>query len=272
VIHLVTAENARAYEAEILDLHHARKRVFVDQLGWKLRLRDGAEYDEYDDERAMNAIGFDIDGKVAMNGRFRPTDDNRSMLMDHFAHSLWPDVGPINGPKTWEFSRALSLETGIKRHNLQRKAACMLVPLEVALEAGVERYIGFADLAIFPFFVTMGWRVSFLGDPIHYGEGDGAAFTVEVSEEAVQEMRSRWGLKDPAHIYLGLEDLNGVRPLERAVQLAAEDPGIAALMPQRDPAPSQVTHPRRQRPQSARALARLERGRRRVNQSLARTS
>jgi acyl homoserine lactone synthase len=272
VIHLVTAENAVGYREELSDLHKARKRVFVDQLGWKLRLLNGGEYDEYDDHRAMNAIGFDIDGHVAMNGRFRPTDDDRSMVMDHFSHALWPDVGPINGPRTWEFSRALSLEAGIRRHNLQRKAACMLVPLEVALKAGVERYVGFADLAIFPFFVTMGWRVSFLGDPIHYGEGDGAAFAVEVSHEAVAEMRSRWGLRDPAHIYLSLAELDGVRPLQRAAQLAAEDPGIAALMPQRDPVHIRALEPRRQRQHSARALARLEQGRRRVNQSLARSS
>jgi hypothetical protein len=148
----------------------------------------------------------------------------------------------------------------------------MLVPLEVALKAGVERYVGFADLTIFPFFVTMGWRVSFLGDPIHYGEGDGAAFAVEVSDNAVAEMRSRWGLRDPAHIYLSLAELDGIRPLDRAAELAAQDPGIAALMPQRDPAPIRVFEPRRQRQHSARALARFEQGRRRVNQSLARTS
>jgi acyl homoserine lactone synthase len=194
------------------------------------------------------------------------------MVMDHFSHALWPDTGQVNGPNTWEFSRALSLEAGVRRHNLQRKAACMLVPLEVALAAGVERYVGFADLTIFPFFVTMGWRVSFLGDPIHYGEGDGAAFAVEVSDNAVAEMRSRWGLRDPAHIYLSPSELDGMRPLDRAAELAAEDPGIAALMPQRDPAPIRVFEPRRQRQHSARALARFEQGRRRVNQSLARTS
>lgn len=269
MIHLVTADNADLYEAELRDLHRARKHVFVDQLGWKLRLVNGGEYDEYDDERAMNAIGFDIDGRVVMNGRFRPTDDGRSMLIDHFSHALWPEVGPINGPRTWEFSRALSLEAGNRRHNLQRKAACMLAPLEVALEAGVERYVGFSDLSVFPFFVTMGWRITFLGDPIHYGEGDGAAFSVEVSKDAVAEMRARWGLREPAHIYLRAGDLEGLRPLQRAAALAAADPGIAALMPQPDPVHVRTPNPRRLRPNPSDALARLQQRQRRVNQSLA---
>src|SRR3546814_6419697 len=68
---------------------------------WSLNISDGLEIDEYDDERAMYAIAFDVEGKVAISGRFRPADD-RSMLVDHFAHVLPADIGPINNAKTWE--------------------------------------------------------------------------------------------------------------------------------------------------------------------------
>jgi acyl homoserine lactone synthase len=272
VIHLVTAENRSLYEQELTDLHRARKMVFVDQLGWKLRTIDGMEIDEYDDERAMCAIGFDVQGRVAMNGRFRPTDDGKSMLADHFAHALWPDIGPINRPRTWEFSRALSLEAGVRRHNLQRKAACMLTPLEVALAAGVERYVGFADLAVFPFFIAMGWRVAFLGDPIFYGEGDGAAFAVEVSHAAVEEMRSKWGLPSPAHIYLTAAETGAAAPLDHAALLAAEGHALAALMPQEEPEVRRRVDSRRQHAHNARVLERLRRGGRSAAHAAARTS
>src|SRR3546814_6728962 len=80
----------------------------------------------------MYAIAFDVEGKVAISGRFRPADD-RSMLVDHFAHVLPADIGPINNAKTWEVSRAFSIEYGQRHHNLQRKAACILTTFEVAL-------------------------------------------------------------------------------------------------------------------------------------------
>lgn len=272
MIHLVTAKNRSAYEQELADLHRARKTVFVDQLGWKLRVIDGLEIDEYDDERAMFAIGFDVDGRVAMNGRFRPTDDGRSMLCDHFAHALWPDVGPINGRRTWEFSRALSLEAGVRRHNLQRKAACMLTPLEVALAAGVERYVGFADLAVFPFFIAMGWRVAFLGDPIFYGEGDGAAFSVEVSHEAVEEMRAKWSLASPAHIRLTPETLAGMPPLDHAAALAAQGHPLAGLMPQAEPEARRRLDSRRRHAHNEQVLERLRRAGRGPAAAVARIS
>src|SRR3546814_20674463 len=65
----------------------------------------------------MYAIAFDVEGKVAISGRFRPADD-RSMLVDHFAHVLPADIGPINNAKTWEVSRAFSIDYGQRHHNL----------------------------------------------------------------------------------------------------------------------------------------------------------
>src|SRR3546814_8994071 len=86
-------------------------------------------------------------------GRFRPADD-RSMLVDHFAHVLPADIGPINNAKTWEVSRAFSIEYGQRHHNLQRKAACILTTFEVALAHGADRCVGFFDLRVLPFFDT----------------------------------------------------------------------------------------------------------------------
>src|SRR3546814_7606359 len=93
-----------AYKRELVNYHLVRKSVFVDQLGWSLNISDGLEIDEYDDERAMYAIAFDVEGKVAISGRFRPADD-RSMLVDHFAHVLPADIGPINNAKDRKSTR-----------------------------------------------------------------------------------------------------------------------------------------------------------------------
>src|SRR3546814_16454128 len=99
---------------------------------WSLNISDGLEIDEYDDERAMYAIAFDVEGKVAISGRFRPADD-RSMLVDHFAHVLPADIGPINNATTWEVSRACSIEYGQRHYHLQRKAARILTTFDEPL-------------------------------------------------------------------------------------------------------------------------------------------
>lgn len=233
MIHLVTAENRDAYKKELVNYHLVRKSVFVDELGWSLQLSDGLEIDEYDDERAMYAIAFDVEGKVAVSGRFRPTDD-KSMLMDHFAHVLPKDIRPINDGRTWEVSRAFSIEYGQRRHNLQRKAACILTTFEVAMAHGADRCVGFSDLRVLPFFDTMSMGMKLLGEPVPYGEGDGVAYEIALSTEKLESIRRMWNLPSPSYIYLSPEDLGDLSPIQRADQIALLDPAQAQLMPRRE--------------------------------------
>ncbi|WP_293861362.1 acyl-homoserine-lactone synthase [Sphingomonas sp. SCN 67-18] len=231
MLHLVTKDNRSLYARELDDLHRVRKSVFVDELGWRLNVVDGREIDAYDDDRAIYGIGFDYNGRVTMSGRYRPTDD-RSMLMDVFPHSLTPGLGNLNGPDTWEFSRGFCLETGGKRHNQQRRAMLMLTPLEIAYACGISSYIAFSEVRLLPLFINMGWRVTLLGDPVSYGEGEGIAYRVEVSEEAIRHMRETYDLPAPCHIHL-LPDANDTRSVhERAREIADRAPLYASIMPQ----------------------------------------
>lgn len=228
MIHLVTQANAHLYRDELRQLYAARKAVFVDELGWQLRTRDGLEFDEYDDERAANMIGFSAAGTVVMGLRFRPADD-RSMLVDHFPHGLLPGARPIDDGLTWELSRGFCIERGVKAHNLRRKAACMIAPLELALRAGMDRCVGFTDVRMLDFCYGVGWKLTLLGAPIHYGEGDAVAYEVEVSEAALADMRRTWGLPQPAFI-----EVDALRPDEANVHEAAarhvrENPALGRI-------------------------------------------
>lgn len=233
MIHLVTAENRDAYRRELVNYHLVRKSVFVDELGWSLKLSAGLEIDEYDDDRAMYAIGFDVEGKVAVSGRFRPTSD-RSMLVDHFSHVLPKGIRPINDDKTWEVSRAFSIEYGQRPHNLRRKAACILTTFEVALAHGADRCIGFSDLRVLPFFDTMSMGMTLIGEPTAYGEGDGVAYEIALSRPKLDRIRRMWNLPAPAFIYLRPEEMGGLSPIERAQQIALTDPLQAQLLPRRE--------------------------------------
>ena len=231
MLHLVTAENRALYERELDDLYRRRKSVFVDELGWQLALTpDGREIDRYDDDHAIYGIGFDINGRVTMAGRYRHTGDC-SMLVDVFPHAVEGGVAALNGPRTWEFSRGFCLETGGKRHNQQRRAMLMLTPLEIAFANGITSYIAFSEVRLLPLFISMGWRVTLLGDPISYGEGEGIAYRVEVSADAIDEMRRAYDLPSPCHIHL-LPDAADPRSVhERAREFAEQTPRYASMLP-----------------------------------------
>lgn len=217
------------YQGAIASLHRARKLVFVDELGWKLPVRDGGEFDEYDDDRAANIVGFSADGQVVMGMRFRSTDD-RSMLVDHFSHALSPSVRAINGEHTWELSRGFCQERGVRRSNMMRKAACMIAPLEIALAAGVQRCVGFADVRMLAFCYGVGWKLNLLGEPARYEEGEAVAYEVEVSEAALDSMRLTWGLPRPA--YVNIVSLDGAGSVfEAAERIAGDDPVLRRLLP-----------------------------------------
>lgn len=231
VLHVVTKKNRSLYRRELDDLFRVRKSVFVDELGWNLKVTpDGREVDQYDDDDAIYGIGFDHRGRVTMAGRYRHTDD-RSMLMDVFSHALAPDVGPLGGPGTWEFSRGFCLETGGKRHNQQRRAMLMLTPLEIAFAAGATSYIAFSEVRLLPLFINMGWRVKLLGDPISYGEGEGVAYQVEVSEDAIRSMRESYDLPSPCHIHLAPDVRDRRSVHERALEIAERSPMHASMLP-----------------------------------------
>jgi N-acyl-L-homoserine lactone synthetase len=229
VLHLVTKDNRALYKPEMDDLHRARKSVFVDELGWRLRVRDGMEFDEYDDERAMHIIGFGADRGVVMGIRIRPADD-RSMLGDHFTGFLKPGGRPFGDGRTWEVSRGFCRERGLRRPHFMRKAACMISPLEIALAAGIDRYIGFTDIRMLSLYSQFGWKLNMLGDPMPYGEGDGVAYEAEVSQDVVNTIRQTWGLPDPA--YIRLNDLGGAADVhEVEATISAEDPKRSQLLP-----------------------------------------
>ena len=58
MIHLVTHKNRGLYEREMRDFHLERRQQFIVERGWRLAERDGGEFDDYDDDRALYLFGF----------------------------------------------------------------------------------------------------------------------------------------------------------------------------------------------------------------------
>ena len=247
MIHLISPENAHLYGEEIKGIHRARKAVFVDELRWNLSVVDGMEFDEYDDERTCNVVGFSVEGEVVMGMRFRPTDD-RSMLVDHFSHVLPEDTRPINDSKTWELSRGFSLERGVRRHNLRRKAACMIAPLEIALQSGIDRCVGFTDVRMLSFCYGVGWNLELLGTPVPYDEGEAVAYEIEVSEANLARMRKMWGLPQPSYIDIQALGAGDATVHDAASRLLDVRPELGKFAPQPEEDVTPISAARSERP------------------------
>ncbi len=238
MIHLVNHHNRDFYQPQLASMHRTRKAVFVDELKWQLNVYDGQEIDEYDDDRAGYVLGFSTEGEVVMGLRYRPADDH-SMLGDHFADWLPDDIRPLNDGKTWEVSRGFCIERGVRRHNLRRKAACMVAPLEIALANGIDRCVGLTDISMLNFCYGVGWQLQILGEPTAYAEGIGVAYEVTVSEESVDNMRRLWGLPKPAWIMIDhLESNMDVHDMAR--QQLTQRPELVSLQAQPEPSPSEL--------------------------------
>lgn len=195
MIHVVTADNRHRYEAALAAMHRQRKEIFVDAYGWKLAVRDGGEYDEFDDERAIYFLALGDDGLPLCSTRLRPADDG-SIIEDHFPFLLAPDEARLTTGRTWEFARAVAVGPYRGHRGARAKAELRLAMLEHALFEGCGRIVGFMDVSGMPHLDSTGWRYRYLGLPAPYAEGTAIAFEVEVSNAAVAHKREVWAFGD----------------------------------------------------------------------------
>lgn len=195
MIHIVTAANRPRYAPALAHMHRQRKEIFVDAYGWKLSVRDGGEYDEFDDARAVYFLALDDDGVPLCSTRLRPADDG-SIIENHFPYLLAPDEPRLTDGRTWEFARAVAVGPYRGAGGAKAKAELRLAMLEHALAEGCDRFVGFMDVTGIPHLDSTGWWYRYVGLPAPYAEGTAIAFEVEVSEAAIAHKREIWGFAD----------------------------------------------------------------------------
>lgn len=193
MIHFVTSLNRHLYTGALLQVHRLRKAIFVDELGWSLKVHDdGGEYDEYDDERAMYLIGFDRYGQVEISMRVRPTDDGKCMIANHFPHLIAPDEAPVCVPGVWEGSRIMSAPAlRASQAARQRNHELQLATIEAASRYGIARVLGMVELFWMGKMHQALWRTRAIGLPAPHDGGDIIAFQIDSTPDAVREGRER---------------------------------------------------------------------------------
>jgi acyl-homoserine lactone synthase len=196
-------------------MHRLRKVHFVDERGWgAMTVRDGGEYDAYDDEKAVYLLALEADGSISCSMRMRPAATG-SILQDVFPHLIAEDEPSIASTEVWEISRYFATGAMRGKGGFRRRAEVRLASLEVALEHGAKRLVGMIDIEMLPPMLNgSGWRVRPLGLPAPYDEGVAQAIDIKVSRGALLDMEDSQDLQSPLSLNLDHRRLPPLPPHE----------------------------------------------------------
>ena len=189
MIHLIDQSNRHLYRPEVEEMHRLRKVHFVDERGWsQMSVRDGAEYDDCDDDRTLYFVALDDEGHVGVSMRARPTDD-KCIVADVFPQLIHPGAAPVKNPQCWEISRIFSTRRFRTRSGLRRRDEVFLASMEAAAEHGVTRLVGIIDTYLLPQAMRFPWKLKPLGLPAAYPEGEMIGVDIPVSRDLLEEAR-----------------------------------------------------------------------------------
>jgi N-acyl-L-homoserine lactone synthetase len=152
------------HSVSLMQMHHDRKRVFVDRLGWRLPTGAGwLEVDEFDHDFAVYLMAVDDNDRHLGSVRLLPTTRR------HMLQAIFPDLCPGGAPcgeDVWEISRFLATPgrcggTAILR--IYRLLAAAL--MEFAELNGASRFTLVAETKRMPALLSIGWTVHPLSLP-----------------------------------------------------------------------------------------------------------
>ena len=189
MIDLVLPEARFLFAGALMEMHHDRKQVFVDRLGWALPARGSwLEVDQFDNDYAVYLLARE-QGRHQGSVRLLPST-GPNMLESLFAH-LCPDGVP-SGEDVWEISRLVTSpreRSGASVLKVHRLLALALV--EFALLNGIHRYNLVAEARRVPTLLAMGWLVHPLGLPTMSDGEELQALQVRIDEDTLERVRAR---------------------------------------------------------------------------------
>jgi acyl-homoserine lactone synthase len=162
-------------------MFEARKRIFVDLLGWDVPVVAGRfEVDQFDDPHAVYLIISDEAGKHLGSARLLETE------RPHILDTLFPELceGAVpKGPAIREITRfALDpRQNARQRRRVRDTLICALA--NHALASGIEAYTGVAEIAWLQQILAFGWHCEPLGLPRENGATLLGALRIAITSE-----------------------------------------------------------------------------------------
>lgn len=156
-------DRSAASDAVMRAMFEARKRVFVDLLGWDVPVLAGKyELDQFDNPHARYLILAGPDQNHLASARLLPT--TRPHILDTLFADLC-DGPPPTGPATYEITR-FCLDRSLRAAERRRWRDALVAGLaHYALEHRITTYTGVAERGWLEQILAFGWDAEPLGPP-----------------------------------------------------------------------------------------------------------
>jgi N-acyl-L-homoserine lactone synthetase len=176
-------------------MFEARKRVFIDLLGWDIpALDDKYEVDHFDVADVRYLVLADADHRHMASARLLPT--TTPAILD----SLFPDLceGPIpSGETVYEITRfCLSPDMRAPERRLCRNKLVTALVM-YAQEHGIDTYTGVAELPWLRQILDFGWDCRMLGEPRRHGKTMLGAMRITISDDTLSALVQAGVYADP---------------------------------------------------------------------------
>lgn len=192
MIHICSNKNRHLYREQLKTMHLQRCELFVKVKGWNLKVIDGGEYDDGDDDRAVYLLSLDETGYCYGSIRVRPADDF-SMLIDNMPHHVEGDAAALRqDPGLWEMARWINIG-GDPAAGQEIRIGL----IEYLLEQGAHQCLALPDVSVLSYAIRTGWRLRPLGAPKPYPEGGVAvAVSLPIDRAEASYLRDLTGRRD----------------------------------------------------------------------------
>lgn len=190
-------DRSAASDAVMRAMFEARKRVFVDLLGWDVPVLAGKyELDQFDDTHARYLILADGNQNHLASARLLPT--TRPHILDTLFAELC-DNPPPTGPATYEITR-FCLDRSPRAAERRRWRDALVTGLaHYALEHRITTYTGVAEQGWLEQILAFGWDAQPLGPPKIIDGMALGALKIEITRETPALLAAN-GILSPNHI------------------------------------------------------------------------
>ena len=200
MLHIFHSGGGHAADAVLAAMFEARKRVFVDLLGWDVPVLAGRfEVDQFDDPHARYLVLTDRNGVHL--GSARLLDTTRPHILGELYPELCENEVP-SGPGIAEITR-FCLDRRLRaRERLMARNQLVSALVDHALAAGIERYTGVAEMSWLQQILSFGWVCRPLGLPQAIDGTLLGALAIEIGPDT-PSLLARAGIYQPVATVIG---------------------------------------------------------------------
>jgi N-acyl-L-homoserine lactone synthetase len=199
MIRIFHGRECNLYSRDADEMFRLRARQFRDRLGWDVTVKDGWEYDRFDDMNPLYLVSKDAQtGHVAGCMRYLPTTGATMMrVFDQFFDQPFD----IESPLVWEGSR-FAIDPAIAKERFTPRGLCLTTfelmagAIEVALMAGVEHVVGIMDRYALCIYRRTGNGPEIIASSDKLQTGTIYIGRWDITEAALQSVRERSGIHE----------------------------------------------------------------------------